>query len=108
MEVFWIQAPHHWPPAAPAPRSEVNGDLIGPPEQGWAPAAEHFGRRLAKLCEADRKRRARQAEGQSLALTHVRQGLSTSLHLVELCLPGLPGCRWGEDPVEVVESLPQL
>ncbi len=37
---------------------EVNGDLIGPPEQGWASAAEHFGRRLAKLCEADRKRRA--------------------------------------------------
>ena len=41
---------------------EVNGDPIGPPEQGWASAAEHFGRRLAKLCEADRKRRARQAE----------------------------------------------
>jgi hypothetical protein len=37
---------------------EVNGDLIGPPEQGWASAAEHFGRYLAKLCEADRKRRA--------------------------------------------------
>jgi len=42
---------------------EVNGDLIGPPEQGWASATEHFGRRLAKLCEADRKRRARSAQG---------------------------------------------
>lgn len=42
---------------------EVNGDLIGPPEQGWASAAEHFGRRLAKLCEEDRKRRAQQPKG---------------------------------------------
>jgi hypothetical protein len=41
---------------------EVNGDLIGPPERGWESTAEHFGRRLAKLCEADRKHRARQAE----------------------------------------------
>jgi hypothetical protein len=36
---------------------EVNDDLIGPSEQGWASAAEHFNRRLAKLCEADRERR---------------------------------------------------
>jgi hypothetical protein len=36
---------------------EVNGGLIGPREQGWASAAEHFGRRLAKLCEHDLRRR---------------------------------------------------
>jgi hypothetical protein len=36
---------------------EINGDLVGPREQGWASAAEHFGRRLAKLCEYDLKRR---------------------------------------------------
>ena len=36
---------------------EINGDLIGPREQGWASAAEHFGLRLAKLCEYDLKRR---------------------------------------------------
>ena len=36
---------------------EVNNDLVGPREQGWASAAEHFGRRLAKLCEYDLKRR---------------------------------------------------
>jgi len=36
---------------------EINGDFIGPRDQGWASAAEHFGRRLAKLCEYDLKRR---------------------------------------------------
>jgi hypothetical protein len=32
---------------------EVNGDFIGPRDQGWASAAEHFGRRLAVLCAED-------------------------------------------------------
>lgn len=32
--------------------------LVGPREQGWASASEHFGRYLAKLCEYDLKRRA--------------------------------------------------
>ena len=40
---------------------EINGDLIGPREQGWASAAEHFGRRLAKLCADDLKHRDRTA-----------------------------------------------
>lgn len=37
---------------------EINGDLVGPREQGWASAAEHFGRHLAILCHDDLKRRA--------------------------------------------------
>jgi hypothetical protein len=36
---------------------EINGDLVGPRDQGWASATEHFGRRLAKLCEYDLQRR---------------------------------------------------
>ncbi len=39
------------------PGGKKKGGYIGPRDQGWASAAEHFGRRLAKLCEADRKRR---------------------------------------------------
>jgi len=41
---------------------EVNGDLIGPREQGWAIAAEHFGRHLAVLCKDDERRRQQQAK----------------------------------------------
>jgi hypothetical protein len=41
---------------------EVNGDLIGPREQGWASAAEHFGRLLAVLCEDDEHKREQQAK----------------------------------------------
>jgi hypothetical protein len=36
---------------------EVDGDLIGPREQGWASAAEHFGRHLAVLCKDDERKR---------------------------------------------------
>jgi hypothetical protein len=41
---------------------EVNGDLIGPREQGWASAAEHFGRHLAVLCKDDERKRQQQAK----------------------------------------------
>lgn len=41
---------------------EVNGDLIGPREQGWASAAEHFGRHLAVLCKDDEHKREQQAK----------------------------------------------
>ena len=34
-----------------------NFGFVGPRDQGWASAAEHFGRYLAKLCEHDRMRR---------------------------------------------------
>ncbi len=34
---------------------EINGDLVGPREQGWASAAEHFARHLAILCHDDLK-----------------------------------------------------
>ncbi len=40
---------------------EVNGDLIGPREQGWASAAERFGRSLAVLCKDDEHKRQQQA-----------------------------------------------
>jgi hypothetical protein len=33
---------------------EINKGFVGPRDQGWASPAEHFGRRLAKLCEHDR------------------------------------------------------
>ena len=41
---------------------EVDGDLIGPREQGWASAAEHFGRHLAVLCKDDDLKRQQQAK----------------------------------------------
>jgi hypothetical protein len=41
---------------------EVDGDLIGPREQGWASAAEHFGRHLALLCRDDERKRQQQAK----------------------------------------------
>jgi hypothetical protein len=37
-----------------------NFGFVGPRDQGWASATEHFGRYLAKLSEHDRKRRERQ------------------------------------------------
>ena len=39
-----------------------NFGFVGPRDQGWASAAEHFGLYLAKLSEHDRKRRERQDE----------------------------------------------
>lgn len=39
-----------------------NFGFVGPRDQGWASAVEHFGRYLAKLSEHDRKRRERQDE----------------------------------------------
>lgn len=44
---------------------EVNGDLICPHEQGWASAAEHFGRHLAVLCKDDEHKRQQQAKARS-------------------------------------------
>jgi hypothetical protein len=44
---------------------EVDGDLIDPREQGWASAAEHFGRYLAALCEDDERTRQQQAKARS-------------------------------------------
>ncbi len=44
---------------------EINGGYIAPRDQGWASAAEHFGRRLAKLCEYDRRRRDEPRSGES-------------------------------------------
>ena len=41
---------------------EVDGDLIGPREQGWASAAEHFGRHLAVLCKDDDRKRQQRAK----------------------------------------------
>jgi len=41
-----------------------NFGFVGPRDQGWASAAEHFGRYLAKLSEHDRKCRERQDEQQ--------------------------------------------
>jgi hypothetical protein len=43
--------------------AEVNGDLIGPREQGWASAAVHFGRHLAVLCKDDERKRQQQSPG---------------------------------------------
>jgi hypothetical protein len=45
------------------PGGAENRGFIGPRDQGWASAAEHFGRRLAKLCEADLRRRSEPAAG---------------------------------------------
>jgi hypothetical protein len=40
---------------------EINGHYVGPKEQGFASAAEHFGRYLAQLAADDRRKREDEA-----------------------------------------------
>jgi hypothetical protein len=40
---------------------ELNGHYVGPKEQGFASAAEHFGRYLAQLAADDRRKREEEA-----------------------------------------------
>ena len=50
---------------------ELNGHFVGPREQGWASAAEHFGQYLARLAHDDLRKReggASQAAREAAAL----------------------------------------
>jgi hypothetical protein len=51
---------------------EVNGDLIGPGGQGWASAAEQFGRDLAVLCKDDERKRQQPAKALDTAASVTR------------------------------------
>ena len=63
---------------------EINGHLVGPREQGWASATEHFGQYLARLAADDLRKRqgtASQAAREAAALARFdvprEQGLTT-------------------------------
>ena len=82
---------------------EVNGDLIGPREQGWASAAEHFGRHLAVLCKDDERKR--QAAGQSRA-RHRRERDAVIAFIIasaSVAVGGYNGERKGRKQARVLE-----